>query len=171
METGFVYSVGDWVVHKLYGVGQIKDIEPRPIHGESLNCFKVKTKDSTFWFPDTEDENPRIRPVSSEEIVEKVIRNLRRKASHLDTDRKYWKEQIDEAQSGGDLISTSKVIRDLSAQQVIRKLNQSEERALDHFKERLLREWSAIMHLDLEKIRPMLQAYIRESKDKVDVGN
>ena len=169
METNILYSVGDWVVHKLYGVGQIKGVEARPIHGESMKCFRVKTKDSTFWFPATDDENPRIRPVASEKIIERVIKTLRRKASSLDTDRKYWKEQISEVQSGGDLISISKLIRDLSAQQVLRKLNQSEERALDYFRERLLREWAAIMRVDVKQIQPKLNAYIQESKDKIEV--
>jgi RNA polymerase-interacting CarD/CdnL/TRCF family regulator len=169
METNMFYSVGDWVVHKLYGVGQIKGVEARPIHGESLKCFRVKTKDSTFWFPIAEEENPRIRHVASEKIMERVIKTLRRKASYLDTDRKYWKEQIAIAQSGSDLIFISKLIRDLSTQQALRKLNQTEERALDYFRERLLREWAVIMRVDMNKVRPKLNAYIQESKDKLEV--
>ena len=135
-----------------------------------MKCFRVKTKNSTFWFPATQDENPRIRPIASEKIIDRVIKTLRRKASSLDTDRKYWKEQISETQSGGDIISISKLIRDLSAQQVLRKLNQSEEKALDYFRERLLREWSAIMRVDIKQIQPKLNAYLQESKDKIEAG-
>jgi len=43
------------------------------------------------------------------------------------------------------LISISLLIRDLSAQQVIRSLNQIERDALNHYIERLLGEWALIM--------------------------
>jgi RNA polymerase-interacting CarD/CdnL/TRCF family regulator len=168
-ETAPPYSIGDWIVHKHYGVGQIKRAEARPINGESTKCFKVKTKDSTFWFPATEDENPRIRPVSSEDIIAKVIKALRRKSSQLDADKKHWKQQIKMVKSEGDLISMSKLIRDLSAQQVIRKLNQSEENALNKFKTRLIREWAAITKTEAQKIEPELNDYIQESKNKISV--
>lgn len=164
-----LYGIGDWVVHKRYGVGQIKGVEKRPINGEQTNCFKVKTKDSMYWFPATGKENPRIRSVETEQIIDKVIKTLRRKASNLDTDRKYWKSQISDAQSSDDLIVASKLIRDLSAQQVIRKLNQTEEKALNHFKETLIREWAAIMSVSIEKIRPRMNTCIQESKEKIKI--
>lgn len=169
MDSNIPYSINDWIVHSHYGVGQIKRIEVKPIHGEDTKCFKVMTRDSTFWFPTTDTDNPRIRSVASEDIIHKVIKNLRRKASKLDTDRRLWKKRIDEVQSNGDLLSTSILIRDLSAQQVLRQLNQTEEDALKHNKERLVREWSSIMQEDVEKIRSSLHAYIQESQAKIKV--
>ena len=71
------YGIGDWVVHKRYGVGQIRSIEKRPINGEATNCFKVKTNDSMYWFPVAKKENPRIRPIETEKIIDKVIKTLR----------------------------------------------------------------------------------------------
>lgn len=169
MDSNMPYSIDDWVVHSLYGVGQIRRIEVKPIHGEDTKCFKVKTKDSTYWFPTTDTANPRIRPVASKDIIHKVIKNLRRKSSKLDTDRRHWKKRIDEVQSNGDLLSISILIRDLSAQQVLRDLNQTEEDALEHFKERLLREWASIKHEEVEKLRSTLHAYIEESQSKIKV--
>jgi RNA polymerase-interacting CarD/CdnL/TRCF family regulator len=169
MDTNTPYSVDDWIVHSYYGVGQIKKIEVKPIHGEDTKCFKVMTKDSTFWFPTTDIENPRIRPVGSKDNIHKVIKNLRRKSNKLDTERSYWKKRIDEVQSSGDLISTSILIRDLSAQQALRTLNQTEEDALEHFKERLIREWASITQEKVENLRTNLQAYIQESQAKINV--
>lgn len=169
MDSNLPYSNGDWIVHSHYGVGQIKRIEVKPIHGEDIKCFKVKTKDSTYWFPISDADNPRIRPVASKAIIQKVIKNLRRKPSNLDKDRIYWKKRIEEVQVEGDLLSISKLVRDLSGQQVIRDLNQTEENALEHFKERLLREWASSIQEEVEKIRPLLYAYIQESKAKIKV--
>lgn len=169
MDANTPFSIGDWIVHSYYGVGQIKRIEVKPIHGEDTNCFKVKTNNSTFWFPTTDDDNPRIRPVASKDIIHKMIKNLRRKSSKLDTDKRYWKKRIDELGSNGDLLSISILIRDLSAQQVLRDLNQTETDTLEHFKERLLREWASITQENVEKLRTNLQAYIEESQAKIKV--
>jgi RNA polymerase-interacting CarD/CdnL/TRCF family regulator len=169
MDSNIPYSVDDWIVHSYYGVGQIKRIEVKPIHGKDTSCFKVKTKDSTFWFPATDDDNPRIRPIGSKDIIHKVIKYLRRKSNKLDVDRKYWKERISEVQSDGDLISMSLLVRDLSAQQVLRNLNQTETDALEKFKERLVREWASITKEKVDNLRSELHDYIQESQAKVKV--
>jgi RNA polymerase-interacting CarD/CdnL/TRCF family regulator len=169
MDSNIPYSINDWIVHTHYGVGQIKRIEVKPIHGEDVKCFEVKTKDSTFWFPTTDTDNPRIRSVASRDIIYKVVKNLRRKASKLDIDKKQLKERIEHVQADGDLLSISIIVRELSAQQVLRHLNQTEEDALAHFKERLVREWASIINEDVEKLRPTLDAYIQESQAKIKV--
>ena len=169
MDSNLPYSTGDWVVHSHYGVGQIKRIEVKPIHGENTNCFEVKTRDSTYWFPTKDIDNPRIRPLASQDIIEKVIKNLRRKATVIDTDRNLWRKRIEEVQAEGDLLSISNLVRDLSTQRVLRNLNQTEKEALKRFTDRLLREWASIEQEEVEKIRPKFQAYIQESTDKIEV--
>jgi RNA polymerase-interacting CarD/CdnL/TRCF family regulator len=167
MEALLLYTVGDWVVHSHYGVGQIKNLEIKPIHGKPTACFKVMTRDSTFWFPATGSNNPRIRPIGTRDIVRQVVRTLRRKPANLDKDKKYWRDRIQEVQSEGDLVTISKLIRNLSGQKTLRNLIQSEQKALVYFKERLVGEWAVIMDTDTETIRPRLQAYIQESNAKI----
>ena len=123
MEQDAQYSVGEWVVHSHYGVGQIKKTEVMPFHGEQTECFKVKVKDGAFWFPTEADENPRIRPVASEEIITKVAKNLRRKPGNLDKDKTYWGQRIKEVSPQEDLVTISQLIRDLSAQKAQKRLN------------------------------------------------
>jgi RNA polymerase-interacting CarD/CdnL/TRCF family regulator len=170
MVSSLPFTTGDWVVHVYYGVGQIKAIEKKPIGGEKQDCYKVKTKNSTFWFPTIDFDNPRIRPVVSDEIIKKVVYHLRRKAGKLETDRKYWKKKIDTVKSNGDILSISKLIRDLSSLQVIKGLNESETQALEFFTERLAREWASSTHEDVGKIRPILHEHLQVSKAKVDVN-
>ena len=169
MDADNTYSTGDWIVHTHYGVGQIKRIEVKPIHDVDTKCFKVKTTDSTYWFPMTSDDNPRIRPVASQVIIDEVIENLRRKASTQDTDRKYWKEKIEEVQAESDLLSISNLVRDLHTQQSLRELNQTEKDALKHFTDRLLREWASITHDEIDQIQVLFHTYIQESMSKITV--
>jgi RNA polymerase-interacting CarD/CdnL/TRCF family regulator len=167
MTQEIQYSIGEWVVHSQYGVGQIKKTEVMPLHGEQTECFKVQVKDGSFWFPTNSVENPRIRPVASQDIIKKVIKNLRRKPGNLEKDKKYWGNRIKEASSQDDLLSMSHLIRDLSAQQAQKRLNDSHIKALSKFKESLLQEWAAITSTAIEKIRPQFNEYIQESRDKI----
>lgn len=169
MDSMITYSTGDWVVHSFYGVGQIKSIEVRPIQGEDTDCFRVRTKEFTYWFPTSSVDNPRIRPVASQDIIAKVIKNLRNKAKILDTDRDLWQNKINEVQAEGDLLSVSILVRDLYAQQVLRGLNQTEKTALRRFEDRMLGEWASIMGVEVEAIRPTYQKYIHESQARIEV--
>jgi RNA polymerase-interacting CarD/CdnL/TRCF family regulator len=167
MEQESQFSVGQWVVHSQYGVGQIKKTEIMPLHGEQTECFMVQVRDGAFWFPTNSVENPRIRLVASQEIIAKVIKNLRRKPGNLEKDKKYWDIQIKAASTNGDLLIISQLIRDLSAQQAQKRLNDTQVRALSKFKERLLHEWSVISGTDIKKIRPQFYKYIQESRAKI----
>ena len=69
------YTIGDWVVHQAYGVGQIKKIEVKPIHGEQVKCFRVNTKDSSFWFPKNCPDNLEFAPSSRQISSNTPLRN------------------------------------------------------------------------------------------------
>jgi RNA polymerase-interacting CarD/CdnL/TRCF family regulator len=163
------YTIGDWVVHHSYGVGQIRNIEVKPIHGEQVKCFRVKTKDSAFWFPKNRPDNPRIRPVVTPDIIERAIEELKNPGFDMDPDRKMWKKRIDEAKASDDLIATSQIVRDLNHLRIQRKLNQTEEKALNDFTDRLIDEWSTTMKMDTSVVRRELNEYIQASKALADV--
>lgn len=162
------YTIGDWVVHHAYGVGQIRNIEVKPIHGEQVKCFRVKTKDSAFWFPKNRPDNPRIRPVVTPDIIERVMDELKNPVFDMDPDRKMWKKRIDETKASDDLITTSQIVRDLNHLRIQRKLNQTEEKALNDFTDRLIDEWSTAMKTDTSVIRRELNKYIQASKAIAD---
>jgi RNA polymerase-interacting CarD/CdnL/TRCF family regulator len=168
-ESSSLYSIGDWIVHHSYGIGQIKEIEVKPIHGEQVPCFRVKTKDSSFWFPKNRPNNPRIRPVATPDIVQRVKKELQKPVREFDSDRKMWKRRIDEVRAGDDLIATSQMVRDLTILRTQRKLNQTEEKALSHFKDRLLREWAATMNTDYETTQLKLNNYLQTHREEMGV--
>jgi RNA polymerase-interacting CarD/CdnL/TRCF family regulator len=155
------YAVGDWVVHQAYGIGQIKKVEVKPIHGEQMKCFQVKTKDGAFWFPKDRPDNPRIRPVVTPDIIHQVIKELGEPVVDLDLDRKMWKKRIDEVKASDDLIAASQIVRDLIILRTQRKLNQTEEIALN--------EWSAAMNMDIGIVRRKLDNYLRACKERASV--
>ena len=58
LDTSF--AVGDWIVHKWYGIGQIKKIEKKPIEGEKVRVFNVAIEDGAFFVPVNDEDNPRV---------------------------------------------------------------------------------------------------------------
>ena len=165
-EINSQYSIGDWVVHHAHGIGQIKKIEERPIHGELVACFRVTTRAGAYWFPRNGADNPRIRPVASQDMFERVQIELQKTVQDLDPDRILWRSRIDEVRASDDLIATSQIVRDFTILRTQRKLNQTEKMALDHFTDRLLQEWSATMNIEIETIRPKLNSYLEVYKER-----
>ena len=168
-ETLSQYNIGDWVLHHFYGVGQIKKVEEKPIHGKTVKCFRVKTKDGAFWFPKNQPDNPRIRPVATPKTIQRAIQELRKPVRNLNPDRKIWKKRIDEVKSSDDLTVISQTIRDLTVLKTLRKSNQTEDKALNHFSERLISEWAATMKLDVGTIRRQLNGYLQTIRTRASV--
>jgi len=162
-----IYSLGDMVVHRFYGVGQIEDVECKPLNGVEVECFKVKTENGIYWFPTDSLDNPRVHPVASEELIQKAIEILRSTPRSFENDPLQWKERIDDVQTKGDFLAISGLVRDLAALKMKKKLNRTQDQALNNMEERLLKEWAASLEVDAKSIRPMLHAYLQESNTDV----
>jgi RNA polymerase-interacting CarD/CdnL/TRCF family regulator len=157
------YSLGDRIIHHYYGVGRIDGIESKLLHGNEVECFKVKTKNGVYWFPTDSVNNPRLNPVVSKELIQRAIEILRSAPHGLENDPIQWKERIDEVKSDGDFLAVSSLVRDLTALKTKKKLDQKQAQALKNLKDRLLREWAASLDVDVISIRPRLRAYLRKS--------
>jgi RNA polymerase-interacting CarD/CdnL/TRCF family regulator len=161
------YSLGDRVVHRYYGVGQIDGIECKLLNGVKVECFKVQTKNGIFWFPTDSLNNPRIHPLASQDIIQRAIEILRSAPNGLENDHLEWKVRIDDVQTNGDILAISSLIRDLNALKTKKKINRTQVQALNNLEDRLLREWAASLKVDAKSIRPLLQAYLQESNTNI----
>jgi RNA polymerase-interacting CarD/CdnL/TRCF family regulator len=161
-EIRSLYSVGDWVVHYAYGIGQIEKIEEKPINGKPSPCFQVKAQSGAqWWFQSNNVENPRVRPVASPEVIQCAEKELLEPIQDLELDKHLWKNRIDETIESGDFIAITQILRDLTALKTRRKLNQIESKALNLFEDRLEREWSATTDESLQVIHRKLKRYLQ----------
>ena len=67
------------------------------------------------------------------------------------------------------MIATSQMVRDFTILKIQRKLNQTEEKALNHFAERMISEWSTMMKTDVKTIRQQLNGYLRAIRERASV--
>jgi len=158
-----IYSPGDMIVHRFYGIGQIDGIEKKPLNGVQVDCFRVKTENGIYWFPIDSEDNPRIHPVASQELIQKAIEILQSAPHNLDNDPIQWKERIDDVLTDGGFLAISSLVRDLTALKTKKKLNRTLDQALCKLENRLLREWAASSEVDVKSIRPRLRAYLKTS--------
>jgi len=165
-----MYSLGDRIVHRYYGVGHIDGIECKPLNGVKVECFKVKTENASYWFPTDSVDNQRFHPVASQELIQSVIEILQSAPHGLDNDPYQWKERIDDVQNNGDLLTISSLVRDLAAMKRKKKLNRIEDQALYNLENRLLREWAASLEVDAKSIRPRLRAYLQKSSNDSQIA-
>lgn len=149
MKHSSNYQSGDWIVHKHYGIGQIRGVEEKTISGQSAPYFRVKSERSTFWVS-VEDsvQSTYIRPVPTPEDCQEMVEVLKRPPRSLPDDFRVRQRYITEVEQGDSLVDVARLVRDLWARRADKSLNGTERQALRNLKERLLEEWSASMGID-----------------------
>jgi CarD family transcriptional regulator len=166
MEGATFFSKGQWIVHHYYGVGQITGIENKSLDGNEVSYYTVDTRNSRYWIPVESEDSSRLRPLSSPAEIKKIISILERRPKEMDPDHLQRKRVIREVLSNGSLTEMAQLIRDLTARQHAKKLNPTEEDALDRFKDGLIREWAVSMKTDMEEARDIFQKCLQKSLGK-----
>ena len=158
------YSIGDWVIHRNYGIGQIRAVESKSIGGEKIRCFKIQTMEGTYWASIQNMVNSRMRPIASQDQIQQALIELNKKTPEVDTDHQTWKNRIKQVQREGSLIDVVKIIRDLNAKHDQKRLNDYETKALKRFTDLLIGEWSAITGLKRQTVEEKINHLIHDIK-------
>ncbi len=155
------FEVGDWVVHNWYGVGEIKKIEERPIHGEDKQCYKVKTKDAIYWLPVKNSVNDRTRHVVNKSRFKKALSALKSTPEKMAKNYRTRNAKIREVlMESGSLIKMAALYRDIMGLREKKKLNTTEKNAVEKIRERIVREWSICRDVPLEEARSKFQQIV-----------
>jgi RNA polymerase-interacting CarD/CdnL/TRCF family regulator len=161
MKHGSNYQSGDWIVHKHYGIGQIRGVEEKMISGEPAPYFRVISERSTFWVPvENSVQSEYIRPVPTAEDCQEVVEVLQRPARLMPDDFRTRKRHISEVENGDSLVDVARLVRDLWARRADKTLNGTEHRALRDLKERLLEEWSVSTGIDKSECKGRMHSLL-----------
>lgn len=145
MSSPKAYSVKDWLVHTVLGVGQIKAIEAKRISGAKVQYFRVETTKCTFWIPIDRVNGKELRPLSSPAEIQLAIAILRRSPKAMSSDHRIRKSEIYRVQLKYLPEESARLIRDLQARQREKgELSLDEGNAMRTLKERLVEEWSTV---------------------------
>jgi RNA polymerase-interacting CarD/CdnL/TRCF family regulator len=157
------YSVGDWIVHYIYGVGQVKKVVKKRLNKTKALYYKVEAKDSVYWVPVEKSKSKRIRPVTTKTSLKRAIRLLKKAPDEMDPNHKKRESRINKIKAEGTLFSLCQIVRDLSAKERQSPLSTKDKQALETFKDLLLREWSVCVGISIEDARREMQDSLQES--------
>lgn len=165
-ENEGTYSIGDWVVHLIYGVGQIKKLEKKPIGGTQQMCYHVRTEDGVFWLPLDNADNERVRPIASPKLIQRALNAMKRAPKKMAGNFQTRRKRIREVSLDGDLNTDLKLVRDLNARQFKKGLNATEQDAFNTIVKRFLQEWSLSKGIEIREARQKLEHFLKESRKK-----
>lgn len=152
MERDGKFSDGDWIVHSLYGVGQVKGIEVKGISGEESEYYRIESADSIFWIPLDQMDGEAVRPLSSAEEIHQAISVLAQPAEAMSSNHKIRQSRIEEVQSRSRPRAIARLIRDLRAWQREKGgLNKSERSAFRTLRQRFADEWAIVAGIKPER--------------------
>ena len=160
------YAVGDWLVHLIYGVGQVTKLETRPIRGVKQMCYRVRTDDSTFWLPINNADNQRVRSIAGPKRIQRALEALRKAPQKMATNFQTRRKRIRRVSLDGDLNTDLKLVRDLNGRQLMKGLNSTEQEAFDSIIKRFLKEWSLSRGIEIQEAHLRLNRFLKESWNK-----
>ncbi len=159
---------GEWIVHKQYGIGQIKGIEKKHIGGETRKYFRVKISDGVYWLP-AKEIPAYIRFVSSKYKLFKALKALRRAPEILPKNYKVRNSEVAERADKATLQAMGELIRDLHARKFLEGANTSivDDRQLTGFRQQFIREMSVILDIDIKESEEKLDKALELSVEKL----
>lgn len=135
------FHAGDPVMHWTYGFGQVVRLEERDLSGANILYYAVQIKDMTVWVPADGKLESRLRPPTSQSEFKKLAGILSGPGKPLPEDRQERRTHLLDLLKDGRAESLCKIIRDLSASQKIKSLNDNDQMLLKQVKNALLGEW------------------------------
>jgi RNA polymerase-interacting CarD/CdnL/TRCF family regulator len=154
---------GDWIVHSFHGVGQIKGIDIRTLEKHKHIFYRVKTSKLTYWLPVDGVGKEHIRPLSSVYKINQMIKEIKKPPEDTKIDHNLMKKRINEVIESADIIEKARLVRDLHARSLIRKLNINEERILNRLKDQIVNEIKVVKNVDKSKGELLIIKYLKES--------
>ena len=163
-HTTCTYSPEDWIVHRNYGLGQIKAIETKAIGEEATTYYKVAAhNDSTIWVPVSSEEE-LLRPAASEKEFAKVIEVLQRPSRKMNAQFQTRIARIRKVSREGNSVMLARTVRDLWARRSRRgQLSNTEESAWRRLVDRLIAEWTVSMDLEEDQANQRLYSLLEEN--------
>lgn len=152
-----MYSIGSWIVHAYYGVGQIKDVEVKSISGEETPYFRIQSSDSTFWVPVDQVDSEIIRPLSTSTEIREAVVILQKEPETMSSNYKARQSRIQKVRLRNTPKAIARLIRDLRARRREKNgLNNTERTAFGGLKQRFIEEWAIVVGKEAGEVESRL---------------
>lgn len=155
------FHIGESVIHRIYGLGEITNIEEMVINGSSVNCYVVQMKNLTIWVPMDNSGQTSLRiPTPPKEFI-KIISILTSQYDNMSEDRLLRRKQLVDRLRDGQLSSICQVVRDLSHYKQINKINDQEKCILEQAINSLLTEWTHSLGISIDQAHQVMETMLQ----------
>lgn len=156
------FKVGDKVVHRLYGPGEVVELARRVIAGQATSCYVVKVGELVVYVPsDTEVSSLRY-PTPADEF-DTLFNILSVPGEPLARDRFERRLYLQERMKAGTLEATCHVIRDLYDFKQANKVNDQDTAVLERALRFLLDEWEIVLGVPAKQAEHELSNLLGEA--------
>lgn len=155
-ELDTAFHVGDQVIHGVYGLGEIIQLDEKTLSGHTGQYYVLKLSGLTIWVPIGETGERHLRFLTPARDFQKLFNILASPGEPLSTDRYERKLQLAERLKDGKLESICRVVRDLASLKRARKMNDNDNSLLERARNFLLNEWSAVLSVPIQQAESKL---------------
>lgn len=141
------FHEGDPVMHWTHGFGQIVRLEEQALSGSNILYYAVQVRDLTVWVPADDKLESRLRPPTPASRFDHLIAILSSPGEPLPEDRQARRTYLLDLLKDGRAESLCQIIRDLTACQKIRSLNDNDQTLLKQSRNALLGEWGFVQSI------------------------
>ena len=156
-ERDMSFQVGDQVIHWVYGLGEIIQLDEKVLSGHTGKYYVVQIRDLTLWVPLNETGEHCLRFPTPARDFQKLFRILASPGEPLSPDRFMRKTQLTELLKDGTLESICRVVRDLMYYKRTKKINENDNSILAHARNFLLNEWSVALSVPVQQAESELR--------------
>jgi RNA polymerase-interacting CarD/CdnL/TRCF family regulator len=159
-EPDMSFQVGDQVIHWVYGLGEIIQLDEKVLSGQIGKYYVVQIRDLTLWVPVNETGENCLRFPTPAGNFKKLFRILASPGEPLSDDRFIRKTQLTELLKDRTPESICRVVRDLVCYKRTKKINENDNSILNHASKFLLNEWSVALSVPLQQAERELRTLL-----------
>lgn len=147
-QQATVFTIGDWIVHANYGVGQVVGKDKKALAGEEKTYLKVKTSSSLYWLPITSMGADHIRPLASPHQIQTALSILSTPPEPLEKEHKQRSKDIAQLLDNATYSEVAYVLRDINGLKKEGRLNKYDSDVYEKLISQFVDEWAIIDNID-----------------------
>jgi CarD family transcriptional regulator len=159
-EQDMAFQVGDQVIHWVYGLGEIIQLDEKVLSGKSSKYYVVQMSNLTLWVPMNETGENHLRLPTQAEDFQSLFNILASPGESLPPDRHMRKIHLMELLKDGTLASICRVVRDLVDYRKANKINENDNSILERARDSLVTEWSVALSMPIQEVERELNSLL-----------
>lgn len=162
-EQDSIFQVGDQVIHWVYGIGEIIELDEKVLSGKTNQYYVVKMSNLTLWVPRNRPGSQCLRPPTAVGEFQKLFQILSGPGEPLSTNSYTRKSELSAILQEKTLESICRVIRNLVSYRRNGRINENDNSTLAYARNFLLNEWSVALSVPVEQAELELEKMLKTS--------